>query len=163
MPDDDAPEGPEPVKLNDLDGQRFANALARPEEPTSALRELFLIERITGVPVGPVPVLVGPAEGGALRAALLSTAGREPVLLAIDPPKAPEAEAPIDVILPVAVARPVNRAFKPTRVNCAPPPEPWVCPPVRLADCPACAAKVGERCVGFDRWDECHAERVGAL
>ncbi len=111
MPDDDAPEGPELVKLNDLDGQRFANALARPEAPTSALRELFLIERLTDVPVGPVPVLIGggPAEGGALRAALLSTAGREPVLLAIEPPKAPEPEQPIDVVLPVATARHVNR------------------------------------------------------
>jgi hypothetical protein len=40
--------------------------------------------------------------------------------------------------------------------------EPWVAPPVRLADCPICAAKPGERCVGFDRWDECHFERLFA-
>ena len=86
-----------------------------PEKPTTALRELFLIERATGVPVGPTPtypiLLAAPDAPGALRAALIGM--RPPELLVIDRPKAAEpvkAEEPIDVILPVAVIRtPVGR------------------------------------------------------
>lgn len=94
MPDDDTPEGP--------------------EEPTTALGELFRIERLTGARefsdrLTPMLVVAGTEAPGALRAGLLATAGREPPLLLIDRPKAAEPEAPIDVILPVAVARPVNR------------------------------------------------------
>lgn len=54
-----------------------------------------------------VLVVTADVNPDALRAALVGV--RAPELLVIDRPKAAEPEAPIDVILPVAVARPVGR------------------------------------------------------
>jgi len=75
------------------------------EPPTTALRELFRIERLTGVPVVPAPtypvLIAAPDADGALRAPLLRTADA-PTLLILDRPKAAEPEELIDVILPVA-------------------------------------------------------------
>lgn len=59
----------------------------------------------------------------------------------------------------VGAARPANTAFRPRREVSAPPIEPWICPPVRLSDCPVCNAQPGIRCAGFERFDECHFER----
>jgi hypothetical protein len=110
-----------------------------------------------------------PGATSAIAAAIARP--RPHVVLLVDRPQAaaPAApEEPIDVILPAGftVGPPVplarTQAFRPARALCAPLPEPYVAPPVRLVDCPACAAKAGTRCAGFDRWDECHAERLWA-
>lgn len=66
----------------------------------------------------------------------------------------------------VGESRPIApaTAFRPVRINVQQPAEspeqPWVCPPVRLCHCPICDAKAGVRCDGFERWDECHLERL---
>jgi hypothetical protein len=38
--------------------------------------------------------------------------------------------------------------------------EPYVCPPLRLSDCPRCGSRPGARCAGIDRDDEVHWERL---
>ncbi len=94
-----------------------------PDAPTTALRELFRIERLTGVPVGPAPTYPAAphhspvllVEPPAMPSSILRAiaARPEPALLVIDRPKASghvEPEPLIDVILPVAVIRgPVGR------------------------------------------------------
>lgn len=55
-----------------------------------------------------VLVVTADVNPDALRAALVGV--RAPELLVIDRPKAVEPEAPIDVVLPTAIARPVNRS-----------------------------------------------------
>jgi hypothetical protein len=187
MPKDDDPDAP--VQLNDLDGQRFAAAMKDPPEPTTALRELFLIERLTGVPVPPpMPYLDDPAlqphRPTVLLVGLPSTAPAvrdaiarrpEPVLLVVDRPKAvPEPDLDCwSPALPAALAVHKERcwigepqplaqrhAFRPTRIDVTPPTTPVVAVPIRVSDCPRCKAQPGQRCVGIDRDDECHVERM---
>jgi hypothetical protein len=162
VPDDEDPEAA-PVKLNDLDGQRFANALKRPAPPTSALVDLFRgrPQGAEGSPARDRPALLlvppaGASTSAAIRAAIARPSA--PPVLLVDRSQAAEPEAPIDIRIGSPQRVPPVR-----RVDCAQPPAPWVCPPVRMVDCPVCSAKAGERCEGFDRWDECHAERLEAL
>jgi len=36
----------------------------------------------------------------------------------------------------------------------------WQCPPIRLSECPTCRAEPGVQCVGIERNDEVHVDRV---
>ncbi len=45
------------------------------------------------------------------------------------------------------------------RISIAPDPDPR-CAPLRFSDCPACGVKTGKRCIGIDRDDTVHIERV---
>ncbi len=36
----------------------------------------------------------------------------------------------------------------------------WQCPPIRLSGCPTCGAEQGVQCVGIERNDEVHVDRV---
>jgi len=36
----------------------------------------------------------------------------------------------------------------------------WQCPPIRLSGCPTCGVAPGVQCVGIDRNDEVHVDRV---
>lgn len=36
----------------------------------------------------------------------------------------------------------------------------WQCPPIRLSACPTCGADPGVQCVGIERNDEVHIDRV---
>lgn len=88
--------------------------------------------------------------------------GRErPHLIVIDRPAPRAPEEGLGEVFEIGLPMPAV-PYRRVDVQVPARSEPWVAAPVRLSDCPSCAAKAGERCVGFDRWDECHPERLFA-
>ncbi len=100
MPDDDDPDAA-PVKLNDLDYQRFSNAMKKPAPPTAALVDLFRDADLDCFsPAAPAALaLAAERSDSAVIAAAIARGRERPHLVLIDRPKAEPEPEPIDVIV----------------------------------------------------------------
>lgn len=156
---------PQAVRLDDLDYARFRNTMKNPPRPTAALVDVLKAEKKLGSsdcdpgPITPLVLAVHAERHSYPLAQAIGRAGSAHVFV-IDnrPGKDPTPEpfpAEFFEVWP-STRTPGMKAVVEQQLT------DYVAPPIRVSFCPACKAPQGARCEGFERWDECHIERVQA-
>lgn len=108
----------------------------------------------------PEPVLVlGERRDSAVIAAAIARGRERPHLLLLDRPQARAPETDLGEVFEMGPLMPVQ-PYRRVDVDVPARAEPFVCAPLRLSDCPRCKAQPGDRCIGIDRDDEVHVERL---